>query len=155
MAKDLTFERSLVLPVSAMDAWLWHARPGAFERLRPPWQKLEIVSREGYAPDGSLAEGCRLRFRIKKGPFALTWLAEHRDVEPGRGFRDVQLEGPFAAWDHHHRFLPKGDGCRLVDHITYRLPLGLLGRVVGGPLLRRDLDRLFEHRYHVTRRALT
>lgn len=148
------FERTLDLSVSAQEAWGWHARPGAFETLRPPWQRIEVVERSGYGSAGELAEGCRLRFRIHQGPFSLEWLAEHRDVEPGVGFRDVQLAGPFAFWEHHHRFEPLAGGCRLVDHITYRLPFGALGRWLGGSFLRRDLERLFAHRHRVTRQAL-
>jgi hypothetical protein len=30
------------LPVSAAEAFAWHTRPGAFERLAPPWSAPEI-----------------------------------------------------------------------------------------------------------------
>jgi hypothetical protein len=41
----------------------------------------------------------------------------------------------------------------LTDDIEYELPLGLLGRIFGGGLASRQLDRMFDYRHRVTRRA--
>jgi hypothetical protein len=140
------FERSLELPVPAAEAFAWHAREGAFERLKPPWQHLEVRHR-----DGPLENGSRVTFTVYQGPLPLPWVAEHRDVVPGEGFRDVQVRGPFKRWDHHHRFEDLGDGtCRLVDRIDYRLPLAPLSSLVAGGTLRNDLDRLFRYRHRIT-----
>ncbi|MEM1204263.1 MAG: TIGR01777 family oxidoreductase [Acidobacteriota bacterium] len=141
-----TFESITSLPVSADEAWNWHARPGAFERLSPPWRNLEILER----PE-RLENGCRLIFRIRQGPASIRWVALHEDVEPGRGFTDVQEKGPFARWRHRHGFEPEGDGstCRLVDRIHYALPGGILGRAVFGGRIRDDLSALFAHRNRV------
>ncbi len=139
------FERELSLPVSPEEAYAWHGRPGAFSRLAPPWQTLRIV---GEVPE--IAEGTRLAFRIYQGPTYLTWLAEHRDVRPGRSFRDVQLRGPFAHWDHLHELRPAPGGCVLRDYIRYALPMGPLGRWIGGPKMGSDLDRLFRYRHSLT-----
>ena len=36
-------ERQSRLPVSAEEAFAWHARPGALERLAPPWERLDVL----------------------------------------------------------------------------------------------------------------
>ena len=141
-----TFERTVRLGVSAEQAYAWHARPGAIDRLKPPWQRLEVIE-----PLPEMANGARTVFRIRQGPVAIRWVADHEEVEPGRGFTDVQTRGPFAFWRHRHGFEPIDDtSCLLRDSIRYRLPLGPLGKLFGGALLRRDLDRMFHFRHALT-----
>jgi ligand-binding SRPBCC domain-containing protein len=41
------------LPVPAHDAFRWHSRPGALERLTPPWEPVQVVSRSGGIENGS------------------------------------------------------------------------------------------------------
>jgi uncharacterized protein (TIGR01777 family) len=93
--------------------------------------------------------------RIGPGPLALRWVAEHYDVEPGRQFCDRQVQGPFAHWEHTHRFEPTDEGgCRLIDHIEYEAPAGGLGAAVAPYLLEPELRRQFAYRHRVTRRDL-
>lgn len=149
--REVLFEKRLTLPVSVQAAWDWHMRPEAFLDLTPPDRKVQIVE-----DDGEIADGSRLRMKVYLlGPIYRTWLAEHRNVNPPHGFRDVQLKGPFAAWTHDHLFEPEGDGCVLIDRVRYALPGGALGHWVGGGFIRRDLERLFAHRHQVTRDALS
>ncbi len=39
--------RAADMPVSADALFEWHRRPGAFERLAPPWQRVAVVARSG------------------------------------------------------------------------------------------------------------
>jgi uncharacterized protein (TIGR01777 family) len=134
------------LPATAGDVFAWHARPGAFERLAPPWENVRTVG-----PEPDLADGTRRTLRVGLGPLGLRWVAVHRDIRPGRGFRDVQESGPFAAWTHVHSFHPlPGGECRLEDRVDYDLPLGALGRVVGGAPTLAKLEAMFRHRHEVT-----
>ncbi len=102
------------------------------------------------APD-ELADGTQAVIRARLGPVRRTWVAEHFDVRAGEGFSDRQLLGPFSAWTHHHRFLPAGSAgaCEMEDEISFRLPLGPLGRKLGSRAVRRQLDRLFVYRHAV------
>ena len=81
----------------------------------------------------------------------MRWVAEHRDYVEGRQFRDVQVKGPFAHWEHTHRVDPDGpDTCYLEDHVEYALPFGGFGALLGGGLVRRRLRRTFAYRHRVT-----
>ena len=124
--------------------------PGAFDRLVPPWQDVEVVDR----PE-KLEPGARLTMQINfLGPFGVQWVAEHRDFVEGRQFVDVQIEGPFRSWRHLHRFEPIESGRSVLhDEIEYELPLGSLGNLFGGSIARRQLERMFEYRHRVTREA--
>ena len=128
----------------ARDVFAWHARPGALQRLNPPWEPAELVRLDGIR-DGDIAE-----LRVGLGPVKQRWVARHRDYIEGRQFADEQIEGPFARWLHVHRFEQKnGSACLYEDDVTYELPLAGLGRAVGGDFIRRKLERMFAYRHAV------
>jgi ligand-binding SRPBCC domain-containing protein len=69
-------------------------------------------------------------------------------------FADRMVRGPFAKWLHRHLVTPRGpDASVLTDDIEFELPLGIVGHVVGGPIARRQLERLFTYRHEVTQRT--
>ena len=143
------FEHRTWLPAPAEEVFRWHAEPGALQRLTPPWERAEGVR------EGRIEEGAEVVLRVGVGLLSLPWIARIVECVPGRSFRDVQVRGPFALWEHTHRMVPDGDcACWLEDWILYALPGGLLGRWFGGPFVRRKLDRMFDYRHRVTREAL-
>lgn len=98
-----------------------------------------------------VAEGSRAEIDLSIGPFCQRWTAEHRDIVPGRQFRDIQLRGPFALWEHTHTISPDGaDVCWLEDRIEFAPPYGALGWWFGLPLVRRKLRTTFAYRHQTT-----
>mgnify|MGYP001043411103 CR=1 FL=1 len=129
------------LTVDRATAFDWHERPGAFERLTPPWEQVEVVSREGGIRDG------RVVLRLSRGPVKLTWRLRHEDFRPDEQFVDVQEEGPFAHWRHLHRFEDLPGGCLMDDQIEWEPPLGAAGDMVAVPIVEKDLERMFRFRH--------
>ena len=145
-----TFIRREALPVCAEEAFRWHERPGAFERLAPPWERIEVED----AGDG-ISEGSRVVLRMGAGPLRLRWVAEHFGRAEGREFRDRQASGPFAAWEHTHRMEPAGPAASVLeDRIEYALPLEPLSRWIAGAAVHRRLERTFAYRHRVTKADL-
>lgn len=140
----MVVERSTRLPFSPEEVWAWHVRPGAFERLTPPWERARVLERPT-----ALENGSRVVLEVHAGPMPLRWVAVHRDVTPGRGFIDEQVEGPFAHWVHEHLFAPERDGCMVTDRITCSPPLGAVGGWFGGPFVRAKLERMLRYRHAV------
>lgn len=133
-----------LLPLPQGDIWAFHARPGAFNRLMPPWQTLVMKSWTGTLRDA------RLEFQIRQGPVRITWLAQHEAAGyiDGEQFVDVQLKGPAAAWRHVHRVTAKPDGqCELDDRVAYRLPLEPVSTMLAGGKFRADLSKMFAFRH--------
>ena len=147
-----TFQQSTSIPVPAEYLFQWHANPGAFERLAPPWESVNVTR-----PLETLKDGEQTEIRVGvAGPIKQRWLAEIQNVEPGRQFEDEQLAGPFSAWHHRHAMTPDGDNAStLTDEINYRLPLGFLGSTFGGGMVRRKLQRMFDYRHRVTLEDVT
>jgi len=94
-----------------------------------------------------------VELRVGRPPLDLPWVAEHRALDEGRGFRDVQVRGPFARWEHEHRFRSRsgGAGTLLEDRIEFELPGGPpVQRLLEGAVHRR-LERGFRYRHRTVR----
>ena len=145
------FVRRSRVEAGASELFAWHERPGAFERLTPPWEPVHVVHRTG-----SIRDGDRTVLAMRAGPFRVRWVAEHRDFQEGRRFRDVQIRGPFRRWEHTHEVTPDGPQASfLEDRIEYELALSPLSDWVAGPIVRRKLDRMFTYRHEVTQGDLS
>lgn len=145
MKPDIFLKRS-AFPASAEELFAWHMRPGALQRLAPPWEWVEVVD------DTPPGEGTRAVFRIKAGPFTIRWSAVHNGIEPGRRFIDTQERGPFSLWRYTHRFVPDGaSSCTLEDEICYRLRGGPAGRILMDNYTREKLSKMFEYRHRIVR----
>jgi ligand-binding SRPBCC domain-containing protein len=143
------FQKKSHIAASAEKVFAFHEMPDAFARLQPPWQTTEIIQ-----PPVSLAVGTRVILRTKLGPIWQTIEAEHVEYQAGRMFADRMVKGPFRYWLHRHIIEPVAENaCILIDDIEYALPLGPVGNLFGGWFARRELERLFEYRHEVTRKA--
>jgi uncharacterized protein len=143
MPQTLIVEHSTRVTTPADDVWAWYARPGAFERLMPPWEHARVLSRTG-----GIENGAQVVIETRIGPAPVRWVARYREVARGRRFVDEQVEGPFQRWEHEHEMLPDGaGGCVIHDRITCVPPLGALGSIVSSRWLRTRLERLLQYRH--------
>lgn len=150
--KTHTFSRTSLLNAPVADAFSWHERPGALERLVPPWDPLQVLS-----TDGSIEEGAERVLQMRLGPLRYRWHARHRGYERGRQFQDVQIKGPLAYWCHSHLFRPKSDDanrCYLNDRIEYALPFSPIGDLLMRRRVQNNLKRIFAYRHTVLNRDL-
>ena len=142
-----TFQRRTTIDVSASALEQWHLKPGALQRLTPPWETVRTITEPK-----SIVDGSRAVVELKQGPIWQRWVAEHRDCKPGHSFSDVQLKGPFASWTHIHRFIAEGErSSTLQDHIRYCLPVHPLSHWIAGWYVRKKLERTFAYRHSITK----
>lgn len=130
--------------------WLARPRPEVFAffadprnllKLTPPRVGLRLLS-----DVGELAAGAVLDLRVAWLGLPLSWRSYIREYDPPYRFVDVQVRGPWARWEHRHLFLEEGGGTWVEDRVTYRLPLGALGRLAHAALVRRQLRGLWAYR---------
>lgn len=145
--RELEFTHSSEIAVDATTLDAWHRRPGAFARLAPPWERVDLVG----AP-AQIEVGARQSVLVGLGgPLRMRWDSVIEASQPGQFFRDVQSRGPFASWVHTHSMEPRGESqARLIDLVRYVLPFGVLGRWFGAPHVRRKLERMFVYRHTTT-----
>ncbi|HPF62693.1 MAG: TIGR01777 family oxidoreductase [Gemmatimonadetes bacterium] len=142
---EILVERTSILPAPIAAAWAWHTREGAFERLTPPWERVEVIARD---PRG-LVDGAEVSLRVRVGPLSLTWVARHSVPHPGRGFDDTQVRGPFASFHHARRLESASAGETILsESIRAVPPLGPLG-ALGAPGIRSVLERMLRWRHDI------
>ena len=144
------FTKKTHLSVPVETAFAWHERPGAIDRLTPPWEEIQIISQAG-----GIEAGAQTYFKVKAGPVWLKWLAHHMLYEKNKMFQDIQRHGPFLFWEHNHQFEPDGThACFLTDSIRFRLPFTPLSDVFALKTVKKRLYRMFEYRHAVTQHDL-
>ena len=139
---------STVLAPSSL-VYDWHTRPGAFQRLVPPWESIQLVNETGSFDQK------KVTLRMKRWGIPIRWVAKHVDVMPPDSFTDVQVTGPFSRWHHKHEFLPLSDTrTKMIDTIDYRLPLHRITTLTSNWLIRRDLNRMLRYRHNIVKHDL-
>jgi len=138
-----TINRALELPLPPEQAFEFFSDPFNLEAITPPSLHFKVLT-PAPIPMGA---GTLIDYRLRLHGVPVRWQTEILDWEPGVSFRDVQLSGPYALWDHTHTFEagPGGDTV-MRDTVIYEIPFGPLGRIAQALFVRRDLERVFDHR---------
>lgn len=131
---------------SAAELYAWHSRPGALERLLPPWDNTRVV-----AKTGGIEAGGQVHLKMHFGPLPMHYFGRHLETIPGRMFHDIQEKGPFSRWSHSHFFEDTADGGQLRDEVEYALPGHALLPEWLKQAVKNELHRLFRHRERVLR----
>ena len=130
--------------------WLGRPRPGVFAffadpanlaRITPPSLGVRLLT-----PAAAMTAGAVLDYRVRWLGVPLRWRAFVREYDPPFRFLDVQLLGPYARWEHRHRFLEEDGGTVVEDRVVYRLPLGPLGRALHAAVVGRQLRAAWAYR---------
>ncbi|CDO87747.1 nucleoside-diphosphate sugar epimerase [Mycobacterium triplex] len=119
---------SSVVDAPREDVFAWYARPGAFERLCPPWSPMRLVTEASSLKDG------RAELAL---PAGLRWVAEHQadGYDPPRRFVDtIGGDGPASLparvavrWRHIHEFDDLGDDrTEVIDRVETPVPGAVL-----------------------------
>ena len=75
--------------------------------------------------------------------------ASHYDEGRIVRFVDPQINGPYTFWHHTHMVQAVEGGVEIIDKVKYSLPLGWLGTLAHSIWVRKDLEKIFEHRKNV------
>jgi ligand-binding SRPBCC domain-containing protein len=138
---DHVMESRLWLARRRPDVFAFVADPANLPRLMPPSLSVRVLT-----PGVRMEAGAVLDFRIAWLGVPMRWRMFVREWDPPYRFVDVQVRGPYARWEHRHRFLEEGDGTWIEDRLTYRLPAGALGRAAHTLLAARRLRAAWTYR---------
>lgn len=126
------------------------ARAGNLERITPPWLRFELLTPEPVR----MRVGAEIDYRLHLHGVPVRWRSRIEEWEPGVGFVDRQISGPYRLWHHRHRFERSGNGTIVADDVHYALPLGALGGIAHRLFVSRDLERIFDYRRQAVSRLL-
>ncbi len=137
-----TIRTSQLVPAPIERVWAFFSRPENLGRITP--SSMGFVMK---APVTDLGDGSLIDYTIRPLlGIPAGWRSRIEGWNPPFGFRDVQLKGPYKRWVHTHTLTAVDGGTRVDDVVEYQLPLGPLGRLAHGWLVRPELERIFAYR---------
>lgn len=135
--------RETVIDRPLEETFAFFADAANLETLTPSWLNFRILTPQPIP----MREGAVIDYRIVLYGMPVPWRTRIDAWEPGVGFVDRQLLGPYLWWHHEHRFERVDGGTRVVDHVEYRPR----ARWLSGRIVRRDVERIFTFRQHKLR----
>lgn len=137
------------IPAPMEEVWTFFSRPENLKTITPPYMGFDILSEVPPVMEAGLIIEYRVRPLLG---IPLRWVTEITHLKgPQHGpapyfFVDEQRFGPYSFWHHRHTFEPVENGVYMTDIVHYRLPAGLLGRLVHPWLVRPRLEEIFTYR---------
>lgn len=141
--KEYVLERQQLLPAGIDRAFDFFSKAENLEAITPAFLNFEITTPTPI----EMEVGTLIRYKLRLRGIPIRWLTRIDEWNPPHGFIDRQLRGPYALWHHTHTFAAVDDHhTSMTDRVRYGLPLGPLGMIAREVLVKRNLDRIFDHR---------
>lgn len=135
----------MILPVSIEEAWEFFTDPQNLSRITPESMGFDITSE---IVSDKIYPGMMITYKVY--PFRgipARWVTEISHVIEGQLFVDEQRVGPYTLWHHEHHFKEVESGVKMTDIVSYRPPLGFIGRMVEPVIVRPQLKKIFNYRW--------
>jgi ligand-binding SRPBCC domain-containing protein len=139
--------REVIVPTPLDVTFAFFSNAANLERLTPPWLSFRIRSPLPI----DMREGAIIDYRITLHGWPIPWRTRIDVWEPGVRFVDRQIRGPYRWWHHEHRFEAVPGGTKVIDLVEY-VPRA---RLISGPMVRRDVARIFAYRQTMLPQLLT
>ena len=131
------------LPIDKDKAWDFLSSPKNLAKITPKSMGFKIIS----GADRKTYAGQIIQYKVVPMlGIATKWVSEITHLKEGKYFVDEQLYGPYAMWHHKHFVKEIENGVELEDLIHYKLPLGILGRLIHPILVKPQLKKIFKYR---------
>lgn len=130
------------LPWKPEEIFPFFSHAGNLQRITPPTLAFQIVS---GSPE-EIRAGSEIVYRLKLRGVPMKWKSLIEDWNPPFHFTDTQVEGPYTLWRHSHEFRPFAGGTLMIDRVHYVLPMGSVGSLLGGTIVRSEIEKIFAYR---------
>ena len=135
-----TFQK---LPISKKQAWDFLSDPKNLKMITPDYMGFDIID----GADRKMYQGQVIQYIVTPVAGIKTkWVTEITHVKENEFFVDEQRFGPYKLWHHKHFIKEISDGIEMEDIIHYKLPFGILGRMVHPFLVKNKLEEIFSYR---------
>lgn len=142
--KSYTLRREQYLPIAIEKAWAFFSSAKNLAKITPAEMQFEILTK---LTDEPIHSGMEINYIVRPLlNIPLKWTTEITDVTAPFVFKDRQVKGPYALWEHTHVFASVPGGVRMTDEVKYALPLGVLGGIMHGIIVKKKLADIFNFR---------
>ncbi len=133
------------IPISLDKAWDFFSSPANLQAITPEKLGFKILSKHHGT---TMYAGQIIEYKVKPLlGIPIYWMTEITHVVDKRYFIDEQRFGPYQLWHHQHHFKEIEGGVEMTDIVHYRNPLGILGNLANGLLVKNQLRQIFEFRF--------
>jgi len=143
--KTYTIQRKQFFPLPVEKLFPFFEKPENLGSITPSWLKFKITSTLPIV----MKSGAEIEYTISWLGIPLRWKTLIEEFSPPNRFVDIQVRGPYALWKHTHSFATVEGGTEMADHIVYALPFGILGALVHSLGIRKQIQKIFDHRAEV------
>ncbi|MFT6879897.1 MAG: ligand-binding SRPBCC domain-containing protein [Psychromonas sp.] len=139
-----TLESSQEIPIPLDQAWDFFSSPKNLQAITPP--KMGFIITSDIAARTYAGQIISYTVSILPGIRA-NWVTEITTVKEQDYFVDEQRYGPYSMWHHEHFFEATPEGNTIIrDKISYKIPLGFIGRIMNGLFIESQLKDIFNYR---------
>lgn len=142
MSRRNVLDQTTFIAAPLAEVFAFFSAPENLGRITPPGMGFRITK----GPGRQLQEGDRIDYSIRILGLPMRWTTRITLWREGEAFADLQERGPYRYWHHTHTFREVDGGVEMHDRVEYELPFGFLGRLAGGPIVRRQLAAIFAYR---------
>lgn len=141
-----TLQTEQELPIDLQTAWNFFSAPDNLVKITPVSMGFDITSGKSK----SMYPGQIITYKVS--PFhgvKSNWVTEITHVKDLKFFVDEQRFGPYSMWHHEHIFEKTQNGVLMIDKISYKVPFGILGRMIHPLLIKPKLTEIFTYRHKI------
>lgn len=139
-----SLEASQVVSIPLAEAWDYFSSPENLSTITPPEMGFTITSKV----DRKAYQGQIISYKVSPLlSLKLNWVTEITTVVENEYFVDEQRFGPYKMWHHEHFFEALPNGTTLMkDKVSYKLPMGVIGRLMHTLFVKKQLTQIFKYR---------
>lgn len=144
-AGEKTLYRVQYIPKKKEEVFSFFSAETNLEKITPPYLNFKVLGKD--TPE--IQDGTTITYKLKLHGIPLKWKSLISEFKVNETFIDQQLSGPYKKWVHKHDFISTHHGCLITDFIVYKVPMGIIGRIIAGAYVRRDVVKIFKYRESV------
>ena len=139
---DRSFFKDQFIPMNPDQIFSFFSKAENLETLTPPWLNFKIAAKSTEV----VKKETIIDYKLKIHGIPVRWKTLISEWKQNEFFVDEQIKGPYSRWHHLHTFEPVTGGCLLRDEITYRVPAALVGKLLLGQWIAKDIEKIFSFR---------
>ncbi len=143
-----TFTQTSLINCTLEELFDFHLDTNNIKLITPSDTKVELIDYEETTFEGKI-----IKLKTTRAWVPIDWIVKIEKYEYPNLMVDVALKSPFAFWEHQHIFTKKGSMCELKDVIKYKLPFGIVGKLIA-PFIKKDIANMFIYRHKQTKQIL-
>ena len=135
-------KRKQLVKTDLQTCWDFFSSPKNLKEITPDYMGFDVKTE---IPE-KMYEGLMIEYKVTPLlNIPMNWITEIKYVHDKKFFVDEQRKGPYSMWHHEHHFEEVDEGVMMTDIVSYRVPLGFLGKLAHPIIVKGKLEEIFEN----------